>query len=405
MLGRIVVAIFILLAASGVAWALWPRPVIIEVARVAPGDLEVLVEEEGESRIREVFSISAPVAGQLQRLSLHAGDGVTANETVVAVIRPVVSGLLDERSRRMAEASAEAASAAVELASAQIAQAEKQLRFAQDSLERTVLLSQRGLVSAQALEKAQYEADVATTMLQSAKATLLVRERELSSAQAALIEGKPVQEPSACCVEVKAPVSGQILQVLTESEQVVQAGTPLLTVGDPEDLEVVVELLSRDAVQLQPGAKATIDGWGGSPLQAELVRIEPMARTKVSALGIEEQRATATLRLLAPPDEWRRLGHGFRVVAHIVRWRGEDVITVPIGALFRLEGEWAVFVVEDGRAVTKRIEVGERNSEVAEVISGLQEAEEVILHPADTISSGTAVAVRSPPETAQVPAG
>lgn len=393
MFGRIVLVIAALLVGAGLAWALWPRPVEVETARVARGSFEVTVEEEGQSRIREVFTVSAPVTGQLQRLSLHAGDTVLANETVVAIIRPADPGLLDERSRRMAEATAQTASAAVEMAKTQLAQAHTQLDFAERALERVVLLSQRGLVSAQTLERAQYDLDVATSAVESANASLGVRVSELENARAALIEGVGGSAETACCVELKAPVSGRILRVLSESEQVVQAGTPLLNIGDPADLEIAVELSSRDAVQLRPGARATIDGWGGPALSAELVRIEPMAVTKVSALGIEEQRTTATLRLLSPASEWERLGHGFRVVAHIARWQGEDLVTIPIGALFRLDGDWATFVVEDGKAVSRRIQLGERSSELAEVVGGLQVGEEVILHPADTIASGTSVAV------------
>jgi HlyD family secretion protein len=391
MLGRIVLAIAALILAAGVAWAVWPRPIAVETARVERASFDVLVEEEGEARIREVFTVSTPVTGQMQRLILHAGDAVVAGETIVAIIRPAGPGLLDERSRRIAEAAAETARAAVELASAQIVQAEKQLDFAERALERTISLSQRGLVSTQGLEKAQYDVDVATTALLGAKASLIVRQRELDSAEAALIEGVGADRANTCCVEIRAPVSGQILQVLTESEQVVQAGTPLLSIGDPANLEIAVELLSRDAVQLAPGAKATIDGWGGAPLAAELTRIDPIAVTKVSALGIEEQRTTAILRLLSPPAEWERLGHGFRVVAHIVRWRGENLITVPIAALFRLDSDWATFVVEDGKAMARRIEIGTRNSELAEVVGGIEPGEEVILHPADTIASGGAV--------------
>ncbi|RYE46659.1 MAG: efflux RND transporter periplasmic adaptor subunit [Hyphomicrobiales bacterium] len=391
MFGRIVIVITTLLIGAGLAWALWPRPIEVETARVERGSFDVMVEEEGQSRIREVFTVSAPVTGQLQRLSLHAGDTVLANQTVVAIIKPAGPGLLDERSRRMAEATAQTARAAVEFTATQLTQAQRQLDFAERALERTISLSQRGLVSAQALEKAQYDLDVATSALQSAKASLGVRQSELDSAQAALIEGVGDSSAEACCVELKAPVSGRILQVLTESEQVVQAGTPLLNIGDPADLEIAAELSSRDAVQLQPGAQATIDGWGGPPLAAELVRIEPMAVTRVSALGIEEQRTTATLRLLAPPSQWQRLGHGYRVIAHIVRWRGENLLTIPIGALFRLGGDWATFVVEDGKATARRIELGERNTELAEVVAGLEAGDEVILHPADTIVTGTAV--------------
>jgi len=396
MFGRIIIVIATLLIGAGLAWALWPRPIEVETARVERGSFDVMVEEEGQSRIREVFTVSAPVTGQLQRQSLHAGDNVLANETVVAIFRPSGPGLLDERSRRMAEATAKTARAGVEMAKTQLTQAQKQLDYAEQAFERTISLSQRGLVSAQALEKAQYDLDVATSALQNANTSLGVRQSELESAEAALIEGVGGSSAEACCVELKAPVSGRILQVLTESEQVVQAGTPLLNIGDPADLEIAAELSSRDAVQLQPGAKATIDGWGGPPLAAELVRIEPMAVTKVSALGIEEQRTTATLKLLAPPTEWQRLGHGFRVVAHIVRWRGEDLLTIPIGALFRLGGDWATFVVEDGKATARRIELGGRNAELAEVVAGLKAGDEVILHPADTIASGTAVLVSVP---------
>lgn len=395
MFGRIVLVIAALVVGAGLVWALWPRPIEVETARVDRGSFEVTVEEEGQSRIREVFTVSAPITGQLQRLSLHAGDTVLADETVVAIIKPAGPGLLDERSRRMAEATAETARAAVEMARTQLSQSQKQLDFAERALERTISLSQRGLVSAQTLERAQYDLDVATSAVQSSNASLGVRESELESARAALIEGVGGSAAAACCVELKAPVSGRILQVLSESEQVVQAGTPLLNIGDPADLEIAVELSSRDAVQLQPGAKATIDGWGGPPLAAELVRIEPMAVTRVSALGIEEQRTTATLKLLAPASQWQRLGHGFRVVVHIVRWRGEDLLTIPIGALFRLGGDWATFVVEDGKAVARRIELGERNAELAEVVSGIEAGDEVILHPADTIVSGTAVVVSS----------
>jgi HlyD family secretion protein len=397
MFGRILIVIATLLIGAGVAWALWPRPVEVETARVERASFDVVVEEEGQSRIREVFTVSAPVTGQLQRLSLHAGDTVLANQTVVAIIKPAGPGLLDERSRRMAEATAETARAAVEFAATQLTQAQRQLDFAERALERTISLSERGLVSAQALEKAQYDLDVATSALESAKASLGVRRSELESAQAALIEGVGGGTAEACCVELKAPVSGRILQVLSESEQVVQAGTPLLNIGDPADLEIAVELSSRDAVQLQPGAQATIDRWGGPPLAAELVRIEPLAVTRVSALGIEEQRTMATLRLLAPPSQWQRLGHGYRVIAHIVRWRGENLLTIPIGALFRLGGDWATFVVEDGKAIARPIELGERNAELAEVVAGLEADDEVILHPADTIATGTAVVVSGHP--------
>ena len=401
MLGRIVTAVIVIVLVAGTAWALWPRPVSVEIAAVERRDVEIAIEEEGKSRIREVFTVSAPVAGQLERLQLHAGDIVAGGETVLMKLRPAGPGLLDERSRRIAETTVQTAQAAVELAEAQVTQAQRQKGFAEASLERAIALSQRGLLSEQSLEKANLDSEVAQSALQSAEAGLLVRQRELDSASAALIEGTGGTSLTSCCIEVKAPVSGQVLQVLTESEQVVQAGTPLLSIGNPVDLEIAVEILSRDAVLLDVGAPATIEGWGGPALEAKVARIEPVAVTKVSALGIEEQRTGVVLELVSPPDLWQRLGHGFRVVARIVRWRGEDLVTVPTAALFRQGDAWAVFVVAEGKASLRRIELGERNAELAEIRQGLSEGERVILHPADTIVDGTTIATATATDGAE----
>ncbi|MBN9315243.1 MAG: HlyD family efflux transporter periplasmic adaptor subunit [Devosia sp.] len=396
MLGRIISIAVVLLILAGAAWALWPRPVGVDTALIGRGDLKVTVEEEGLARIREVFRVSAPVAGKLTRVAVHAGDKVALNQ-VVATIEPAGPGLLDERTRRIAEAAIQAAEAAVTLAEAGLSQAEAQNAYAQADLKRKVALADRGLVSSQIEQQATLAAATAQKSVDVATATLAMRRQDLEGARAALIEGSGgPSSTAACCVTVASPIDGEVLNVLNESELVVQPGTPLMDLGDPTNLEIVVDVLSTDAVRIVPHASATIEGWGGEPLRAEVERISPTAITKVSALGIEEQRTEVVLRLLDPPQKWTRLGHGFRVVAHIVVWEGVDSLLVPVGALFRRGEDWEVFLVESGQAKLRTIGIGERSDAYAEVTTGLAAGDVVILNPADTISDGTSVARLSP---------
>ena len=390
MWGRLVSAAVVVLILASAAWALWPRPTTVEVATIANRDLQVLVEEEGTSRIREVFRVSAPVSGSLTRVSVHAGDAVTEGQAV-ATIRPVDPGLLDERSRRIAQATAQAAAAAVDLAAANLAQAEAQQGFAAAELERTLSLADRGLVPTRIEQQVVLAASTAQANVSAAQATLLMRQQELESAQASLTEGSGETEANTCCVEVRAPASGQVLSVLTESAQVVQPGTPLLDIGDPGDLEVVIEVLSSDAVRISEGAEATIEGWGGEPLAARVTRVEPTATTHISALGIEEQRTRVTLDFTDEPAKRLRLGHGFHVIAKVVVWEGDSLVAVPMGSLFRHGDQWAVFVVQDGVATVRVVTLGERNPDYAVVETGLVPGEEVIIHPGDTIADGVHV--------------
>jgi len=393
MLRRLFQIVIMIAVIAAAAWALWPRPVPVETAVVGSRDIEITVEEDGKSRIRDVFSVSAPISGQMMRLNLLPGDAVTAQETVVATIRPAAPSLLDARTRRVAEAAVEAARAAVDLAGAELRQAEAQLNFLQGELTRASALVRRGTISERAFEKAKLDVETAMATVESANAALMVRRRELESAEANLLQGTEGGATDDCCVTVKAPVSGQVLRVLTESEQVVQAGMPLVEIGNPADLEIVAEVLSRDAVRMAPGAPATIEGWGGTPLRATVFRIDPSAVTKISALGIEEQRVSVVLRLEEDAARWARLGHDFRVVARISLWRGTNLLAVPIGALFRQGGGWAVFVAKDGTARLRTIELGERNTDHAEVKQGLTTGDRVILHPSDVIADGTRILV------------
>lgn len=392
---RLIPIVAALAVLAFLVWAFLPRAVEVELAEVAPRTLEVAVEEEGEARIREIFTVSATIAGKLQRISLHAGDAVKEGQAV-ASIGPTAPILLDSRSRAVAQATAAAAQAATELARAQVAQAEATRDFAASEANRAVALFQKGAMSARAHDNAIREQKTAEAAVASAVANLTVREKELQSALAVLQADVPGNSTS-CCVDILAPVSGKVLRVLTESEQVVQSGTPILELGDPVNLEIVVDLLSRDAVRVVEGASASVSGWGGPALTAVVERVEPSAVTRVSALGIDEQRVTVVLRLTGAPEGWSSLGHGFRVIARIAIWREDAVLTIPVGALFRDGLDWATYLARDGRAVLQRIALGERNEDFAQVLEGLSAADQVILHPSDQVTAGVAIVAQGQP--------
>lgn len=382
--------ILAVLALGGlVAWAWWPRPIAVEAATIGPQTITVTVDEDGVAEIREVHVVSAPIAGRLERVGLHAGDAVIGGETTVAVIGPAAAPLLDARSRAVAEAGLAAAEAAVDLARAQLMQAEAALAFREAEAARSVALFERAAISQHLLDLALLERDTAASALDSARAGLAVRERERDSAAAVLAGDGGAGES----VTLTAPVTGRVLHVLTEDDQTVAPGTPIIAVGDPADLMVRVDLLSRDAVRVAPGAAAVVTGWGGPDLPAAVERVEPAATTRVSALGISEQRVEVWLRLTGAPADWALLGHDYRVTARIRLWTGEDVTAIPVAALFRAGSDWAAYVIRDGRAALQRITLGERDDRFAQVLDGLAAGETVILHPSDLIGEGTAVRV------------
>ncbi len=387
MLRRIAAILIVLLAGAAFAWALWPRPLEVETAVIASHDIAVSVEEEGKARIREVYTVSSPIAGQTLRIGRHAGDDVRAGEAVVS-IRPVAPGLLDVRLRRAAEATAASARAGVDLAAADVKQAEAQLAYLRTELSRAERLAKQGTISESARDKARLAVDTSAANLDSVKASLSVRERELEKAEAALIE--TAASDDTCCTDIKSPVDGRILRVLAESEQVVQAGTPLLTIGNPSDVEITADLLSRDVTEIRPGAEAQVENWGGPPLRATVRRIEPSAITKTSALGIEEQRVPVILDL-AEPQSPQGLGDGFRVVISITVWQGKNVLAVPVAALFRQGDTWAVYRDDNGKAKHQEVSLGRRNDAYAEVLSGLAAGDVVVLHPSDEIEDGSAI--------------
>ena len=385
-----------LAVAAVAAWYLFAaEPVAVDTAQAARGPIEVTVTAEGETRVREVYSISAPITGKLERLDLHVGDKV-ARAQRVASLRPVDPPIRDVRSRRELAAATRASEAAVGVAEAQVRQANSALGFARAGFDRASELVKRNVISQAAMDQAELNIRVKEAELKQAEATLELRRQELATARAREME--PLQlsatvSEDQCCMAVTAPVAGTVLRIVTESEQVVQAGAPILELGDTADLEIVVDLLSTDAVGIDPGMAARIEDWGGEGvLEAKVRRIDPAGFTKVSALGIEEQRVNAILNFTGPPERRASLGHAFKVLVRIVKSRAADALQVPIGALFRHNGNWAAYTVEDGLARLKELELGRFSMTHAEVLDGLSDGETVILHPGDQV--GDSVAVR-----------
>lgn len=388
------------LALSGLVWFAWPAPIAVDLATVARGPMEVTVDDDGKTRVRHVYTVSAPIAGKALRISppRHVGDEVTANETVVAVMQPTIPSFHDARTHEELQAALAAADAAMKLAEAEVRRIEVALAFARTELQRAVALERTKAISLKALDKAKLDVETGEAALASAKAQLEVRRNERASVAARLAEpsGNESQSNSSCCIQLRAPVTGRILKIVQDSEAVVLAGAPLVDVGDPLDLEIVADLLSTDAVRIKPGAPVRIDGWGGSPIQGRVTRVDPAGFLKVSALGIEEQRVRVTIDFVDPPEAWSSLGHDYRVTVRVTTWRAEDSLTVPVAALFREGEQWTVFAVRDGRAHATVIQIGQRNNRNAEVLSGLAVGDRVVLHPSDRIRQGAAVAERLP---------
>jgi HlyD family secretion protein len=390
---------------AGILWFAWPAPVGVDLATVTKGLMEVTVDDDGKTEVRHVYTVSAPIAGKVLRIShpagdpeisRHVGDQVTANDTVVAVMQPTTPGFLDIRSREEAEASVAAAEASVKHAKSEVHRLEAAVAFYRTELARAQTLARTQVVSAQALDKAKFDAETNEAALASAKAQVEMWEETRRSLAARLIDpSTPAPRvDQICCIQIRAPVTGRVLKVIQESEVIVPAGAPLIEIGDPLDLDVVADLLSTDAVQIDLGAHVLIDGWGGPLVQGRVTRVDPAGFLKVSALGIEEQRVHVTIDLVDPPAVWSRLGHDYRVIVHVTVWRSDDTLILPVGALFRIGDSWGVFVMRDGRARASPIQIGHRNNRVVEVLSGLTAGDKVILHPSDRVTDGARIAER-----------
>ncbi len=385
------------LVGLGLATAFWPRSLAVDLVAAQNGPLTLTVGDEGETRIVDVFTVSAPITGNLRRIEAEPGDEVVAGATIVAQIEPTDANLLDARTEAEAQAQLSAAQSAEALARAELERTEADYQFAQAELERARDLVANGTISARELEAAERSYKTNRAAIGMAQATLEVRRFELEQAQAQLMSPAEMasQREGCACVFINSPIDGQVLRVQRESAGFVAAGAPLVDIGNAERLEVVVDLLSVDAVKVQAGMRASIDNWGGdAPLAARVRLVEPFGFTKVSALGIEEQRVNVVLDLLSPAELWAGLGHGYQVDVAVVIWEAAETLTVPVTALFRQAGAWAVFVDQDGRAVRRAVEVGHTTATQAQVLTGLSSGERVVVYPGEGVEEGVRIVGR-----------
>jgi len=391
------IVIIVVIAAAVVmfgAWAFRPQPIGVDLATIQTGTLSVTVGDEGVAQVRDTYEVSTPLGGDVERIPFTVGDHVQDGQ-VVATIVPQLSSFLDERSLAEAEAAVRAAEAAVTSAKTDLEGAQSAVAFQQGEVERTQKLLSRGLTTLQAADADQFELDKRKTALENAKATLELRQRQLEQARVKLIEPTSLDRRTPQ-FDVKAPISGQVLQIANDSARSLPAGSQLMTIGDPHNLEIVVDLVSSDAVRVVAGDVATISGWGGPvDLEARVRRIEPIGFTKVSALGIEEQRVRVLLDITSPPELWKTLGHFYRVFAEIEVERYDDATLVPTAALFRQNGDWACYVIAGEVALLRTLTLGARDSDFAVAESGIEAGEQVILHPSDQIVDGRLVVDRA----------
>ncbi len=383
---------------AGLAFLFRPVPERVDLVTVGRDSLVVTVDDEGETRVRDVFLLSSPVAGQARRIILEPGDRVIRNETLITEIEPRDADFLNPRSEAQAQAEMRAAESALTLAEAEVERAQSELDFAAMERGRARELIVDNNISQRALDDAERAFRSGVAALNTARAGLQVRRFELERARASLIMPSGVDSESGAgclCIPVTAPVDGSILRVLHESAGVVEAGEPLAEIGDPSALEIVVDLLSSDAVRVRPGQNVVIEEWGGPrPLQGVVRRVEPFGFTRVSSLGIEEQRVNVIIDFDRNVDDATQLGHGYRVVTQIELARAEAALTVPLTSLFRDGEQWSVFVEQDGRARLVHVTIGKRNALAAEIVDGLAEGEQIVAYPSLRISDGTRIAAR-----------
>lgn len=389
--------------AAMLAYVFWPRAVMVDMGEVRNEPMVVTIDEEAKTRVRDAYVVSAPIAGRLLRVEVEPGDEVAGGQTTIARMLPLPPSALDIRTREQARAAVSAAEAALRLARADLNKAMADKDYADLDLDRVRKLHKTDNITQSALDRANREWRAANASLATAEAAISMREAELANTRARLIsfsdgpvsavDGRVPEAP----IALTAPVSGRILQVMQESETTLAAGASILEIGDTaNDLEIIAELLSTDAVQVSAGDRVIVEKWGGPyPLSGTVERVEPWGFTKFSALGVEEQRVNAIIKFTDPPDRRESLGHGFRVETRIVVWDAEDALTVPSSALFRDKGGWAVFTVEDGRANFRAVDIGQSNGVHAEVLEGLKAGDKIILYPGPGITDGIRVEQRS----------
>ncbi|MCC6150705.1 MAG: HlyD family efflux transporter periplasmic adaptor subunit [Planctomycetes bacterium] len=368
------------------AWAFAPKPVVVETAKVSRGTMSVTIEAEAKTRVKDRFTVSAPLPGRVDRLKLKAGDSVKAGDLLLTL--SALTPLLDARSRQQAEAALNAAQAALEGAKARVTSAQAALDYATWDVKRTRDLIKSKSIPEDVWRLSESKFLVATEDLHSAEFAAKVAEFQLSQARAATLTGGAGGDSAA----IKSPVNGRVLRVFMESEGTVAAGSPLLEIGDPGAIEIVADILSTDAVRIEEGADVRVTHWGGEgTLKARVRRIEPSGFTKISALGVEEQRVNVLIDFAQERESYATLADAFRVEVSVTIWRKDNVARLPASALFRRGDGWAVYIVEEGKALRRDVQIGRRNALEAELLSGMDENLPVIVHPSEAVTEGVAV--------------
>lgn len=380
---------------AGIVAGLRPKPLPVEIAVIARGPLTVSVLEEGKTRIRHRFTVSTPVSGYLRRVELRSGDRVEAGGTVLATMQAEPASLLNPRLQSEAEARVKGAEAALQAREADAERARASADLAEKEKGRAVPLRKSGAISTRDWDMAEMESAVRGREARSAEFALQVARFELEQSQAMLMQAQNPQQATGAQLPLLSPVSGFVLNVFEESARILPAGAPIMEVGDPADLEAEIEMLSTDAASIQPGAEALIERWGGpNPLRAVVRVVEPAAFTKISALGVEEQRVKVRVDFTESRSGEQALGDRYRVEARIITWRSNDVLQIPTGALFRRGGDWMCFVAKGGHAQLRQVEIDHSNGLSAEVRSGVAAGETVILHPPDAVVPDAAIRPR-----------
>ena len=390
---KILIISVILIVAFLLIYGFLPKTQEVDIAVVKRGSLQITIEEEGRTRLKDRYTLSAPTAGYLRRIQLRVGDPVQKGQ-VVAVLEPLQSQALDPRSRATAHAAVASAEASWKAAMERERVAKADAAYLEQRLERLKALYNKGSIAKDQFDQIHAETQKAESLLLSVGAEVSLARSELERAKITLRNFASVRE-SGNIVEVKSPVNGGLFRIYRESEGAVNVGEPLMDLGNSRDLEVRVEVLSSDAVKIQKGTDVLFKRWGkDEPLKGKVRLVEPAGFTKISSLGVEEQRVLVIADITSPPEHWSRLGDGFRMEAHFVIWQGQNVLQIPSSALFRTGNQWSVFVVENGKARKRLVEIGQRNGLAAEIISGLQENESALAYPDDSISEGTKVKQR-----------
>ena len=375
--------------------ALRPQPLAVEIGTVKHGPLTVTVLEEGKTRIRHRYTISPPVPGYLNRVPLRQGDRIEAGKTVLATIQPQPAAFLDPRAQAEAEARVKASEATKMQRETQIERASAALDLANKELVRAQELKKSGAIATRDWDTAENQVNILTRELHTAEFGLQVADFEWAQAKASLTQVQTPATENADPYKVISPINGFVLNVYEESARMLTAGTQIMEVGDTNDMESEIELLSSDAVGVQPGADANIEEWGGDiPLRGKVTVVEPGGYTKVSSLGVEEQRVKVRIDFVDPLPPGMVIGDRFRVEARIVTWHGENVLQVPTGALFRRGGDWMAFLFDGGKARAVKVEIAHNNGVTAEVRSGLTEGQRVLVHPPDAVEEGSAIRPR-----------